>query len=531
MGEIKMSWSGKFKYLLIFTVILSLMVSSAAFAAAGNSQWPTAGHDLSNTHYNSSESKIGVSNAGNLAVAWNFTTEGDVSAIPAADGTTVYAPDWAGNLYAVDQKTGNLVWSHKISEYTGIPGDYARTTPAIVGNMLIFGDQGGAKFAGARLIAVRKKDGSPLWVSQVESYPAAIITQSAVVDVGGSFKFPVVYVGTASLDEFYAAFIPGYVLGFRGSISAVNGNTGEILWKTYVIPNGYTGGAVWGSTPAVDHSRGSLFIATGNNYSMPDEVQTCVANAGNDTDAVRACISPDNHFDSVIALDLNTGAIKWATAALPFDAWTVACLFGSPTCPSPAGPDYDFGQGPMLFTVKSSKGMPRDLVGAGQKSGQFWALNPDSGAVVWVTQVGPGGTLGGLEWGSATDGSRIYVAETNTNGTPWTLLNGNTVTSGFWAALDAATGEILWQTADPNGAIDTGPVTGANGVAYACSMDPAGHMYAMDAASGNILWDFASGGSCNSGAAVANGMIFWGSGYSNLGLGTPNHHLYAFQLP
>jgi polyvinyl alcohol dehydrogenase (cytochrome) len=526
-----MSWSGKFKYVSIFALIISLMVSSAAFAAAGSSQWPSAGHDLSNTHYNSSESKIGVSNVGNLAVAWNFSTEGDVSAIPAADGTNVYAPDWAGNLYAVDQKTGNLVWSHKISEYTGIPGDYARATPAIVGNMLIFGDQGGAKFAGARLIAVRKKDGSPLWVSQVESYPAAIITQSAVVDVGGSFKFPVVYVGTASLDEFYAAFIPGYQLGFRGSISAINGNTGQIIWKTYVIPNGYTGGAVWGSTPAVDHSRGSLFIATGNNYSMPDDVQACVANAGNDTDAVRACISPDNHFDSVMALDLNTGAIKWATAALPFDAWTVACLFGSPTCPSPAGPDYDFGQGPMLFTVKSSNGMPRDLVGAGQKSGQFWALNPDSGAVVWVTQVGPGGTLGGLEWGSATDGSRIYVAETNTNHTPWTLLNGSTVTSGFWAALDAASGQILWQTADPNGAIDTGPVTGANSVVYACSMDPNGHMYAMDGASGNILWDFASGGSCNSGAAVANGMIFWGSGYSNLGLGTPNHQLYAFQLP
>jgi polyvinyl alcohol dehydrogenase (cytochrome) len=531
MGEKEMSWSGKFKYVSVFALIASMLISGTVFAAAGNSQWPSAGHDLSNTHYNSSESKIGVSNAASLNTAWAFTTGGDISAIPAADGTTVYVPDWAGNLYAVDQKTGNMVWSHKISDYTGIAGDYARATPAIVGNMLIIGDQGGAKFAGARLIAVSKKDGSPIWVSQVESYPAAIITQSAVVDAGGKNKFPVVYVGTASLDEFYAAFIPNYELAFRGSIMAVNGNTGQVLWKTYVIPDGYTGGAVWGSTPAVDHSRGSLFISTGNNYSMPDDVQNCVANAGDNNDAVRACISPDDHFDSLMALDLNTGAIKWATSALPFDAWTVACIFGAPNCPQPAGPDYDFGQGPMLFTVKGAKGMPRDLVGAGQKSGQFWALDPDSGAVVWETQVGPGGTLGGLEWGSATDGNRIYVAETNTNQTPWTLLNGTTVTSGFWAALDAATGEVLWQTADPNGAIDTGPVTGANGVVYACSMDPNGNMYAMDGATGSILKDFSSGGSCNSGAAITNGMVFWGSGYSNLGLGTPNNQLYAFQLP
>jgi polyvinyl alcohol dehydrogenase (cytochrome) len=74
----------------------------------------------------------------------------------------------------------------------------------------------------------------------------------------------------------------------------------------------------------------------------------------------------------------------------------------------------------LLFTVKGPNGMPNDLVGDGQKSGQFWAFDLDRGAVVWETQVGPGGTLGGLEWGSATDGSRIHVAETNTNHVTWT---------------------------------------------------------------------------------------------------------------
>ena len=60
---------------------------------------------------------------------------------------------------------------------------------------------------------------------------------------------------------------------------------------------------------------------------------------------------------------------------------------------------------------------------------------------------------------------------------------------------------------------------------------PAGHMYALDGATGEILWSFASGGSCLSGAAISNGTLFWGSGYSNFGFGTPNNKLYAFGLP
>jgi polyvinyl alcohol dehydrogenase (cytochrome) len=524
-----MNWLRKLKLSTILSLLSAILIFSTVFAASGNSQWPSAGHDLSNTHYNSSESKIDVSNVASLTKAWSITTGGDISAIPAADSKTVYVPDWAGNLYAIDQKTGDIVWQHQISDYTGVSGDFVRATPALVGNMLIFGDQGGRFLAGADLIAVNKKDGSLIWVQKVEPYSAAVITQSAVVDVGGPFKYPVVYVGTSSVDEFYNTF------GFRGSVLAVNANTGQPIWQTYTVPVGYNGGSVWGSTPAIDHSRGLLYIGTGNNYSMPSDVQDCITNATN-PDEVKACISPDDHFDSVMALDLQSGAIKWATAALPYDAWTGSCLSGGTSCPQPAGPDYDFGQGPMLFTVKGSDGMPRDLVGDGQKSGQFWAFDPDTGAVVWETQVGPGSSLGGLEWGSSTDGNHIYVAEANNNRTPWTLLDGTTVTSGFWASLDAASGQILWETPDPTTPYktgDTGPVSGANGVVYACSMDAQGHMFAMDGATGSILWSFASGGSCNAGAAISNGMVFWGSGYSQFGgaLGTPNNKFYAFQLP
>ena len=56
-------------------------------------------------------------------------------------------------------------------------------------------------------------------------------------------------------------------------------------------------------------------------------------------------------------------------------------------------------------------------------------------------------------------------------------------------------------------------------------------MYAFNAVNGAVLWTFASGGSCLSGAAISDGMLFWGSGYTNRGFGTFNNKLYAFGLP
>ncbi len=526
------------KYLgRIAVVLLSIMLAtSTVFASSLSSAWPSAGHDLQNTRNQSSESKINSGNVAGLQPAWVFTTSGDISATPALDGTNAYFPDWGGHLYAVNQKTGAQVWSVSIGSYTGIAGDYARATPAVVGNALIIGDQGGKFLGGAYVMAISRKDGSLIWKTQVESHLAAIVTQSAVIDQ--STSAPVAYVGVASFDEALAAIFAGYTCcTFRGSILALDVATGKILWKTYMMPSGYSGGAVWGSTPVIDYKRGSLYIGTGNNYTVPPDVQTCIGNANGDPAAEQACISPDDHFDSVMALDLHTGAIKWATRALPFDNWTVACVFGfiNPSnCPTPAGPDYDFGQGPILYTLKSPMGMPYDLLGDGEKSGQYWAFNPDTGAVVWSTQVGPGGITGGLQWGSAMDGTRIYVADANSLSQAWKLVqNGvatnTTVTSGFWSALDPASGKILWQTANPTGAQAPGAVSVANGVVYGCSADATGHMFALDAGSGNIQWSFASGGACAAGAAISNGVVYWGSGYSQFFTG--NNQFFAFSLP
>ncbi|HEX7478950.1 MAG TPA: PQQ-binding-like beta-propeller repeat protein [Polyangiales bacterium] len=515
----------------------------AAVAAAANDDqlWPSAGHDRVNSHNQAQETHINAGNAAKLGVKWMFQTGGDVWATPSVDEDSVYFPDAAGNLYSLNRRTGAQRWSTQISQYTHVPGDISRTTPLIVGNKLIVGDQGGRKFAGATLMAVNKQTGALLWSTKLESQSTAVITQSAIAQ-GNT-----IYVGVSSQEELFAAVVPGYkCCSFRGSMLALDANTGAILWKTYMISDaaalaGYSGAAVWGSTPVIDPKRGSVYIATGNNYTVPSAVLSCQTLTT--PEAVKACVdaapgSSDNHFDAIVSLDLRSGAIKWAHSMIPYDAWNVACVFSvqgnEGNCAQPAGPDYDFGQGPTLFSVKiKGKDGRRELLGAGQKSGIYWAVDPEDGSVVWNTQVGPGGSLGGLEWGSAMDGTRIYTAVGNNYGIPWTLPSGAVVNAGFWSALDPATGAILWQTPGTP-AVSTsnmGPVTVANGVVFAGTVDAAGTMYALDAASGATLWTFASGGSVNSGAAVVDGVVYWGSGYGVSGIGiTPNNKFYAFEV-
>jgi hypothetical protein len=163
------------------------------------------------------------------------------------------------------------------------------------------------------VLAFDKSTGALLWSTTVDTHPAAIVTQSATV-FGGR-----VFVGVASQEE-ALALVPGYQLSFRGSMLALDLDTGAILWKTYMVPAGYTGGAVWGSSPAIDPKRGQVYIATGNNYSVPQPVLDCVAAAGSDSTAQAACLPPDDHFDSILALDMTTGAIRWANRAIPWSA-------------------------------------------------------------------------------------------------------------------------------------------------------------------------------------------------------------------
>ena len=512
---------------VVLSVALVAMFATTLMAQNNAASWPMFGQNAANTATNPLETTLSTKNVYQLKAKWVYTTGGDVSARAAVVNGTVYFPDWGGNITAVSASSGKLIWSHQLSDY-GLPANtHSRTSPAVVGGVLYLGTQ-----ENAYLLAINATTGALVWKTQLETAdPFAIVTTSPTVS-GGT-----VYTGVASTEEAVAAFIPGFVCcSSRGSVVAVNASTGQIVWKTNTIPAGYSGGGVWGSNPVVDATRGTVFIGTGNNYSKPTDSAylACVSAGG----AEAACLSPNDHVDSILALDSNSGAIKWATRLVNWnqygvidgsDDWNVACFIPPfSNCPAaPTGPDYDFGSAPNEITYQTATG-PKTIIGAGQKSGIYYALDPDSGAVQWMTQVGPGSSLGGMEWGSASDGTRIYVAIANFYGIPY-----GSGSAGSWAALDPATGAILWQKADPNGAVDIGPMTVANGIVYAASMAgsaTAPTMLAMDASTGKTLWSFAAGSSVNAGAVVVNGVVYWGSGYAHLGIPgySGNNKFYAF---
>ncbi len=153
--------------------------------------------------------------------------------------------------------------------------------------------------------------------------------------------------------------------------------------------------------------------------------------------------------------------------------------------------------------------------------------------------------LGGIEWGTATDGDRIYVPISNLPGIPYQLQpSGSSVNSGSWAALNPANGKIIWQTATPGlcskaippaaqGCMALGPASVAGGVVFAGSMDnnPTGPtLFALDAKTGKILWQYVAGSSVNAGPAIVGNSIYWGSGYKKFDLGSPNTKLFAFSI-
>jgi polyvinyl alcohol dehydrogenase (cytochrome) len=553
------------------TIVAALGIAAAIAGAAGSGpSWSMSGQGITNWRYQPAEKTINADNAKSLAVRWATHLAGDISATPAVVDGVAYVPDWGGKLSAVDTQTGSIIWQSSVKTLAGalyplaedadsssptyqtvIPDTHnpvvSRTSPAVSGNTVLIGTQtmrSETAGDGAELLAVDKTSGNLLWRTKLDDHPLSIDSQSPTVYNG------VVYVGVASIEENGVdCGDPGdTACYFRGSLEALSLATGQVLWKTYTITEaqqqaGYSGAAVWGSSPAIDVKRNAVYIGTGNNYSASAATSNCVNAAGGDPQTIINCEATNgvgNNVDAIMSLDLTSGAINWVSKLQGFDAWTTACIFLPTACPSPNGPDFDFGQGPMLIPTKAG-----DIVAAGQKAGILWGLNAATGAPVWHTSVGPGSSLGGLEWGSATDGSRIYFAVANfgfPTGQSYAMVNppkGTAATSnaGSFGAVDAANGKIIWQTADPNGSIDLGPVSVANGVVYTSSMgslfapvdEPT--MFAFDAGNGKQLWQYTSGGSVNAGPAIVDGTLYWGSGYSHLGFGGGNDKLFAFSIP
>lgn len=449
--------------------------------------WPSYNHDVCNTRAPTTAGGLTPQTAAKLAVKWTYAAAGEVTMTPAVVGGQVYVGDWGGMMTRLDAATGNVVWSKAVADLAGFTADAGgppdplsvRSTPLVSGNALVFGlSRTGftSTQSLAYVVAVDTTSGALLWKTLVDDHRAAVITGAAVLEGNR------IYVPVSSLEEAMPLYSPGYACcTFRGSVVALDVTTGAVVWKTPMIedgtyfqsdgktPAGYAGAAIWSGVPAVDRHRKRLYVTTGNNYAMPSGVSAAPAG---------------DHVESIVALDMTTGAIAWAKSMTTADVWTFT---------NPNGPDFDFGCGANLFQAKVG-GFVKDLVGAGQKSGIYWALDADTGSLVWKTQVGPGSHLGGIHWGTAWDGTHLYFGDNDNDGTSYKLAGsgsqaGQSVTTGSWGALDPAKGDVLWQVANPalasplGGASVNGPATVVGGVMLVGSMDAQGTMYALDATS------------------------------------------------
>ncbi|KAM3268524.1 polyvinylalcohol dehydrogenase [Capsicum chacoense] len=496
--------------------------------------WLNHGGDLYNQRNAYGEKKISRMTASKLRLKWEFKAGKDITATPAIYAGILYFPSWNGNIYAVRADDGGLVWRKSMEELTGISGTFnasilanvtsivARATPSVVSDrdMVIV-----CVYGPSLALALKRSNGDLIWKTKLDNHPLSVVTMS------GTYYKGAFYVGVSSLEEGAEADECCY---FRGSFLKLDVKTGKILWKTFMLPeNGgksgsYSGAAVWGSSPSIDSRRNHVYIATGNLYSVPKRIEECQQeqnqqNHTNNLTQPNPCIEPENHSDSILALDLYSGKIKWYKQLGGYDVFILACLNSTkPNCPLGPNLDYDFGEAPMMISVVVNQTKKVDIVAAVQKSGIAWALKRDNGDILWSTQAGPGGVSGGGIWGSATDTKRVYTGIANSNNVNYTLSpSTNVTTGGAWVAMDARTGEIQWTTAVPNRR-RSNPVTIANGVLLGGATDPRGPVYAIDAKTGKILWSNETGATVYGGMSVSNGCFYVGHGYKvNLGAFNP----------
>lgn len=484
------------------------------------------GLDASNSHHvPDAIGGLSAADIPSLKVKWAFAFPGAQRARsqPNFAMGAVYTGSQNGTVYALDAETGCVRWQFRATAEVRTPivipawsvSDAGKARP-----VAYFGDIVG------RAYAVDARTGKLLWKTKVDDHPSATITGAPVLHRS------TLYVPVSSLEE--AITDPKYACcTFRGSMVALDAQTGKVRWKTYTSPQTPTevgrtasgtaifapsGAPIW-SSPTVDEKRGVLYVGTGDNYSSP----------------------ANDRSDAIIAFDLRTGEIRWHLQVFADDAWNVGCMIGTDMCPKPQGPDFDIGSGTTLVSLPSGK----DVILAGLKSGAAIAVDPDSHQkLLWTQRLGRGGIQGGVQWGMATDGTRLFVPISDQinqgdhfPGEPQPGIN----------AVDVGTGKVLWRTPAPDRCLGKqycapgiiAAITSAADTVFAGHMDGFLRAYAAD--TGKLVWEYdtnqpvttvdgttAHGGSMGGGGPVLyDGVLYVNSGYG-IYFHLPGNVLYAF---
>ena len=472
---------------------------------------------LANTRYQSGDAAgLTIDQVRRLKLKWAFGFEGDLTAFaqPTVLDGQIFVGSAGGMVHALRTETGCLQWEFQAR---GPVRSAILAVPLGRRHTLLFGDQTGWFYS------LEADTGRLRWEKKVEEHDTARLTGAPVAHDG------TVYVPVASWEETRSGNPDYKCCTFRGSLVALRIRDGKLAWKTYTVPEptangkerngvagmGPSGASIW-SAPTLDLKRNRIYVTTGDNFSAPATLTS----------------------DAMLAMDLTTGRIMWSKQVTEGDVF-----------PSDRGPDFDFGSSAIL--VKTPEG--RDLLLAGQKSGMVYAFDPDKmGEIVWQVRVGKGGTTGGVQWGMASDGQKVYAAVSDIVGTRRPAANGmpagrqlDPAKGGGLTALRISDGIKAWgYTPEPCttpgcSPAQSGAVTAIPGVVFSGSMD--GHIRGFSVEDGRIIWDFdtvreyqtvngvaARGGALDGpGAVVVKGMLFVNSGYARFG-GLPGNVLLAF---
>jgi polyvinyl alcohol dehydrogenase (cytochrome) len=471
---------------------------------------------------------IDINRLQQLKLKWAFAYSGDVMAYAQATvvGGRVFVGSSGHRVYSLDAASGCIHWMYMADAAVRSAisiGPLNESKASSKTYAAYFGD------LAANMYALDAATGELLWKTSVDKHHSARITGAPRLYDGK------LYIPVASLEEASAGVADYECCTFRGSVVALDVATGKQIWKTYTINEqprslgknkqgvqqfGPSGVGVWAS-PTLDTARKIIYIATGDNYSLP----------------------PTRTSDAVIALSMDSGKMLWVRQLTEKDSWNVGCMQPTPVnCPKDAGPDFDFGSSPILADLPNGK---RALI-AGQKSGIVYALDPDrEGELIWQVRLGQGGVLGGIEWGPAADDKNAYVALSDAQ------FDSNGLVSpkggGGLFALQLTDGKQAWHAEPvpcPENRKGCTPAQSAAvsvipNVVFSGSLD--GHLRAYSTTDGHVLWDYDTardfqtvngvpghGGAINGpGATIAGGMVFVNSGYAFFGQ-IPGNVLLAF---
>jgi len=467
----------------------------------------------------------------NLELAWAlaFPNVAALRASPVIVGSTVfYSATGSRKVMALDANSGCAKWV--FSSPTRLRSSLAYGPLGETGvNAVIFGDGEGFVYA------LNAATGEQIWSADVRSHGRGVRLTGGMALHEDKVFVPVSASGVSQGGTPTFECCVGH-----GEIVTLDAASGEVRWVYHTMPEaeytgavssigvrlrGPSGAPIW-STPTVDAKRNSLYITTGENTSHP----------------------ATNTSDAIIALDLDTGNEKWAFQGMVHDVWNTACgRTAGPNCPNQAPStlaDKDFGGSATL--VERSAG---DVLLAGQKSGDLWALNPDTGSLLWNQRIGSGTASGGNHWGIATDGERVFHP-----------INDPGVARGAYAprpgmySFFVGSGEPSWShpvqadcenrservpSCENRNGLSATPLL-IDGALISAGVD--GRLYIFDKNNGDILFEYDSvrdydtvngvpgiGGSVDShGIAAGGGMLFIGAGYGRMG-GVPGNVLLAFK--